>query len=75
MMTSNFNQLNFDNPLFLSNDEYIKVTVAIKITDNLTSLKNSVVRSVRTSIAACLIKLRTGLSSKMISVLFGPQEP
>ena len=30
MMTSNFNQLNFDNPFFLSDDEYIKVTVAIK---------------------------------------------
>ena len=80
MMTSNFNQLNFDNPFFLSDDEYITLTGFNKtqfqeITDSLSSLKNSVVRSVRTSIAAFLIKLRTGLSNKMISVLFGLQEP
>ena len=80
MMTSNFNQLNFDNPFFLSDDEYITLTGFNKtqfqeITDSLLSLKNSVVRSVRTSIAAFLIKLRTGLSNKMISVLFGLQEP
>ena len=62
MMTSNFNQLNFDNPFFISEDEYITLTGFNKtqfqeITDSLLSLKNSVVRSVRTSICSISHKI------------------
>lgn len=65
---------------FLSNDEYVTLTGFNKdqfneITESLTSLKNSAVRSIRTSVATFLLKLRTGLSNKMISVLIGLQEP
>lgn len=80
MMTNGYSQLNFDNPFFLSNDEYVTLTGFNKdqfheITESLTSLKNSAVRSIRTSVATFLLKLRTGLSNKMISVLIGLQEP
>ena len=50
MMASNFNQLNFDNPFFLSDNEYITLTGFNKtrfqeIRDSLTSWKNFVLRS------------------------------
>lgn len=44
-----------------------------EITESLTSLKNDAVRSIRMSVATFLLKLRTGLSNKRISVLI--QEP
>lgn len=78
MMTNGYSQLNFDNPSFLSNDEYVTLTGFDKdqfheITESLTSLKNDAVRSIRMSVATFLLKLRTRLSNKRISVLI--QEP
>lgn len=80
MMTNGYSQLNFDNPFFLSNDEYVTLTGFDKdqfheITESLTLLKNSAVRSIRTSVQTFLLKLRTGLSNKMVSLLIGLQEP
>lgn len=80
MMTNEYSQLNFDNPFFLSNDKYVTVTGFDKdqfheITESLASLNNSAARSIGTSVATFLLKLRTGPSNKMISVLIGHQEP
>lgn len=79
MMTANCSHLNFDNPAVLTSEDYFTLTGLNKeqfqdLSSSLRSLHNSKVRSIRTCIASCLMKLRTGLSNKVISVLLGLEE-
>lgn len=70
MMTANCSHLNFDNPAVLTSEDYFTLTGLNKeqfkdLASSLRSLHNSKVRSIRTCIASCLMKLRTGLSNKV----------
>lgn len=71
--------LNFDDPAVLTSEDYFNLTGLNKqqcqdLASSLSSLHSSKVRSIRTCIASCLMKLRTGLSNKVISVLLGLEE-
>lgn len=79
MMTANCSHLNFDDPAVLTSEDYFNLTGLNKqqcqdLASSLSSLHSSKVRSIRTCIASCLMKLRTGLSNKVISVLLGLEE-
>lgn len=80
MMTARCSHLNFDNPAVLTSEDYFTHTGLNKeqflqdLASSLSSLHNMKVRSIRTCIASCLMKLRTGLSNKVISVLLGLEE-
>ena len=70
-------RLDFDNSEALSDDEYRIFTSLSKIQfDNLIShisnsnIRNSSNRSIRTSVAILLCKLRLGLSNKVLAILF-----
>ncbi|XP_060073207.1 uncharacterized protein LOC132553020 [Ylistrum balloti] len=75
MLSTHSGHLNFDVPSFLTNEDYVTLTGFTKqqfdeIVTHLTSLNNSAVRSIRTCLAVFLFKLRSGLSNKLIGVLF-----
>ena len=72
----NANKLNFDVPSLLSDEKYFDLTGLTKaqfseLCQNVPNLKKSNVRSVRTTAAIFLTKMRTGLSNKLLSVVFG----
>ena len=70
-------RFDFDNPQFLSNDDYNILTgLSMSQFDDLISqistsdIRNSSYRSIRTAIAILLCKLRLGLSNRMLTILF-----
>ena len=69
------NRLNFDIPSLLSDESYFDLTGLTKaqfadLCTEVPNLKQSNVRSVRTTVAIFLTKMRTGLSNKLLSVIF-----
>ena len=68
--------LEFDTPGVLSNQDYYRIAGITKaqfdkVLSYLVSIKPSEVRSVRTALAIHLVKLRTALSSSILSTPFG----
>ena len=70
-------RFDFDNPQFLSNDDYNILTgLSMSQFDDLISqistsdIRNSSYRYIRTAIAILLCKLRLGLSNRMLTILF-----
>ena len=68
--------LNFDMPYMMSDDDYLSLTGLSKesfadLCGLCTSLRNTTVRTSRTCLAILLVKLRLGLSNKILSILFG----
>ena len=75
-LMKNANKLNFDVPSLLSDEKYFDLTGLTKaqfseLCQDVPNLKKSNVRSVRTTVAIFLTKMRTGLSNKLLSVMFG----
>ena len=69
------NKLNFDVPSLLSDEKYFDLTGLTKaqfaeLCHDVPNLKQSNVRSIRTTVAIFLTKMRTGLSNKLLSVIF-----
>ena len=69
------NGLNFDIPSLLSDASYFDLTGLTKaqfadLCNEVPNLKQSNVLSVRTTVAIFLTKIRTGLSNKLLSVIF-----
>lgn len=80
MMLSVGSHLNFDIPTLLNEEDCMTLTGIRKTQfDNLATylspLRNTAVRSVITCLAVFLVKLRTGLSKNIISVLFSLKTP
>ncbi|KAK3104579.1 hypothetical protein FSP39_005352 [Pinctada imbricata] len=65
-------RLDFDNPSSMTDEEYVYFTGITKdqFAEVLSSLRNTTVRSRRTCLATLFVKLRTGLSNNILSVLF-----
>ncbi|XP_033763920.1 uncharacterized protein LOC117345083 [Pecten maximus] len=75
LMKTSFH-LNFDIPSVLSDANYSELTGLNKdqfadLASYLVSVRNTTVRSTRTCLGVLLVKLKTGLSNELISVLFG----
>lgn len=69
------NKLNFDIPSLISDKGYLDLTGLRKsqfaeLCCEVPNLKNSNIRSTRTTVAIFLTKMRTGLSNKLLSVMF-----
>ena len=72
------NQLNFDIPSLLSDESYFDLTGLTKakfadLCTEVPNLKQSNVRSVCTTVAIFLTKMRIGISNKPLSNIFDPQ--
>lgn len=68
--------LNFDIPSLMSDDDYFAMTGLLKeqfdnMVTYLSSLRSTVNRSIRTCLAIFLVKMRTGLSNRILAILFG----
>ena len=69
-------KLDFNDTVSLRDTDYLKLTGLSKVQFNevhicMTSVRSTLARSTRTALAVLLVKLRAGLSSPVLSTLFG----
>ena len=75
-LSESSNKLDFDTPNNLSDSDYIRLTGIDKqqfmlMHSSMTSVRSTHVGGSRTALALLLVKLRTGLSLLILSILFG----